>query len=773
MRGAEKVTSGHLERIALIYLRQSSMAQVRNNTESTARQYALADEAVGLGWAAQAVEVIDADLGLSGRSANNRGGFKDLLGRVCVGEIGAIFGLEISRLARSSADLSRLLELARLTDTLVVDSDGVYDLGDFNDRMLLGLKNQWSEAELHYLAGRLQGAKRAAAERGELRFPLPVGLVYDSEGRTVVDPDGEVQAAVSDVFAAFRAGGSAYQVVGAFKGRRFPLRAYGGVWAGQLRWGRLTHARVLGILANPSYAGTYVFGRYQSRREVQPDGTILNKTAELPMDQWPVVIHNHHEGLITWDDYLANQARLAANLTNAGARPPREGHALCQGIIVCGSCGRPMSTRYHRNGHAGYECSASRANHMATPTCRSISAATVDEAVAERLLAALNPQEVALALAAADELSDRRSRRSRAAELTVERARYEADRAERAFHECEPGNRLVARSLESRWEDRLIALAEADKALVEAQAAAPPLPSRGELEALTADVSALWHASTTSARDRKRLLRTLIADITLLPELPEPDLGKARLGIRWHTGASDELVVLRGQNVTVSHRTDPAVVDFVALHGATHSNDELAAMLNQAGHFTGAGRPFDRIALVNLRSYHHIAPVGVLANGETIVADIARRIGVSDSAIYDWIKSGWLATRRGPGGRICVPFDAAIETACRQRIAMSGHIDHRGTIEVPDGTERSVNQVAEALGITTHVVYYWLETDQIPARKHLGGRWLIDFTEQTEAACRTRVASSVHLKPTGDGRSRRSGSSGPTKAFGSRKRREN
>src|SRR5512132_3564459 len=448
-------------------------------------------------------------------------------GRVCLGEVGAIFGLEVSRLARSSADLSRLLELARLTELLVVDADGIYDLANFNDRLLLGLKGTMSEAELHLLAGRLQGAKRAAAERGELRFPLPVGYVYDDEGATVMDPDAEVAAAVTDLFAAFRAGGSAYQVVAAFKERRFPLRAYGGVWAGQLRWGRLTHSRVLGILANPAYAGTYVFGRYHSRRVVAPDGTVRTKLVELARQEWPVVIHDHHPGYISWDDYLADQARLQANTTNAGARPPREGHALCQGIIVCGSCGRPMSTRYHRNGHAAYECSASRADQTATATCRSISAVSVDDAVAERLLDALNPEEVALALAAADEVADRRARRSRAAELAVERARYQADRAERAFHACEPENRLVARSLESRWESRLAALAEAEKALTQAQAAVPSLPSRTELQALTANVSGLWHAPTTAARDRKRLLRTLVADVTLLPE---PDLAKARIG---------------------------------------------------------------------------------------------------------------------------------------------------------------------------------------------------------------------------------------------------
>lgn len=235
MRGTEKITSQHLQRVAVVYIRQSTMAQVRDHTESTARQYAQVDEALRLGWTRQSVEVIDSDLGISGRSADGRPGFKDLVGRVCLGEVGAIFGLEISRLARSTADLSRLLELARLTDTLVIDLDGIYDLGNFNDRLLLGLKGTMSEAELHFLSSRLQGAKRAAAQRGELRFPLPVGLTYDDEGMTIIDPDVEVQTAVADVFSLFRAGGSAYQVVSGFKGRKFPLRAYGGVWAGQLR----------------------------------------------------------------------------------------------------------------------------------------------------------------------------------------------------------------------------------------------------------------------------------------------------------------------------------------------------------------------------------------------------------------------------------------------------------------------------------------------------------------------------------------------------------
>ena len=454
VNGVAKIVGGHRDRLAVVYLRQSSMAQVREHAESTMRQYGLVEEAVRLGWAREAVVVIDTDLGVSGRWGVARAGFAELVSRVCTGEVGAIFGIEISRLARSNAEVARLMEFAAITETLLIDADGVYDPGDVNDRMLLGLKSTMGEVELHVMAQRLQAAKRAAAARGALRTPLPVGYLHDELGAVVVDPDAEVQAAIRDLFAAFAACGSAYGVVAAFAGRRFPLRAYGGVWAGQLRWGRLSHARVLGVLKNPCYAGAYVHGRYTSRRTVDPDGSVHIGLVERPRTQWPVLIRDHHDGYIGWAEYLANEARLAANRTNTGARPPREGSALCQGIIACGSCGKPMRTNYHTDQRPAYECSR-RADRHTTPTCRSVAAATVDDAVAERLLAALNPHEVALALAAADEVADRHHRLGRAAELAVERARYEADRAERAFHAVEPENRLVARNIwKDRWESQ-------------------------------------------------------------------------------------------------------------------------------------------------------------------------------------------------------------------------------------------------------------------------------------------------------------------------------
>lgn len=742
MNRSHKITASHLGRIALIYVRQSTLTQVREHTESTARQYALAEEAVRLGWPRDRVEVIDDDLGVSGASTEGRGGFRALVARVCLGEVGAIFGLEVSRFARSSADLSRLLELARLTDTLVVDADGVYDLADFNDRLLLGLKGTMSEAELHLLAGRLQGAKRAAAARGELRVPLPVGFVYDDEGHTVVDPDQEVATAIRDVFAAFEQTGSAYGVVGVFAARRFPKRAYGGAWAGQLRWGRLTHGRVIGILSNPCYAGAYVFGRHHTRRIVEPDGTVRTRTRRVTREEWEVVIRDHHRGYISWETFEANRGRLAANRTNAGERPPREGAALCQGILVCGACGRAMSTRYQ--GHRGYyECSRSRADHVATPLCRSVRADVIDDAVALRLLEALEPDQIALALAAADEVADRRNRRIRAAELGVERASYDADRAERALAAVEPENRLVARTLETRWEAKLAALAEAETDLAAAQAQVLPTPPRGQLEALAADLPALWAASTTSDRDRKRLLRTLVADVTLLPE---PDRTKLRVGIRWRSGATDELTLARPRPAYEQRRTDPAAIDLARQIGPGLTNVELADALNAAGHTTGTGRSFDRTAAANLRHYHGIPAPGVLEQREITVADAAARLGVSNGTIHYWITHGQLPARRGHDGRWCIPFDADVEAACRARIEDSRHLgrqDVAAPARRPD--ELSGTQIARRLGISTNVVYYWIERGYLDARRDPAGRWCIPFDADLDAACRQRVAASTRI----------------------------
>ena len=383
-----------------------------------------------------------------------------------------------------------------------------------------------------------------------------------------------------------------------------------------------------------------------------------------------MLIKDHHEGYLTWADYLASEARLAANRTNAGARPPREGSALCQGIIACGSCGKPMRTNYHTDQRPAYECS-SRADRLTTPTCRSVAAATVDDAVAGVLLDALTPEQVALALAAADEVAGRHQRVSRAAELAVERARYDADRAERAFCACEPENRLVARSLEARWEARLAALAEAEQALEAARESLPPLPGRAELEKLAADLPALWHAPATSSKDRKRLLRTLIADVTLLPE---PDQAKVRIGIRWHTGATDELCVARAIHPGTARRSPSPAVEMVRQLGPVTPAAELAAQLNAAG-LTHRGRPPVRRQgrPVDPPRLPHPRP-GCLRRRRDLRAEAARLLGCSTSVIYHWIHTGQLTARRGSGSRFCIPWDDQVSASCQDLIAQSARL---------------------------------------------------------------------------------------------------
>lgn len=668
---SQKIESSHLERLAVVYLRQSTPRQVREHFRSTERQYLLAEEAARLGWQAERVLVIDGDLGVSGRDAEPRKSYKELVSRVCLGEVGAILGLEVARLGRSSAEHHRLLEFCALTDTLIVDTDGVYDLQDFNDRMILGLKAQWSEAELHIMASRLQGARRHAAERGELRVPLPVGYVYDEDGQVLLDPDEEVRTAISDVFCCFEQVGSACAVVRAFRPRLFPARAYGGAWAGQLRWVPLSHSRAITVLQNPAYTGAYVFGRRKSRRGVEPDGTIRKRITVLPREQWGIVIHDHHPGYITWEQYLANEQRLQSNRTFQGARPVREGKALLQGIVRCGSCGRSMATFYTSDGKPGYDCKWSRVDGVGTPGCRGVMGEQIEQAVAERLLAAVALQQIELALQAADTVTDRRSRQTRAVELRVERARYDAARAERAFHQCDPDNRLVARTLEARWETKLRELQDAEAELAR-HGAQPPLPARGDIQALARDLPRLWAAPTTSHRDRKRLLRALIADVTLTFQ---PDSPEINIGIRWQSGASEQLTALRPQAARSARAQ--AVFEIIRELGPTHTNQQLADHLNDTGWLTASGRPFTEDSVRWMRWKHRIPSPPKLPAGEIGVHDLAQRLDVGDAVIYRWINQGKLQARRAGQRKLAITINAEIEAACRNRIANSTRIKTR------------------------------------------------------------------------------------------------
>jgi excisionase family DNA binding protein len=661
MNGEHKINQRHRDRLALVYLRQSTAAQVREHTEPTMRQYALADDAVSMGWDRSQVLVLDGDLGLSGRTTRGRRDFQEVVSKVCQGEAGLVLVLEASRLSRNSADFQRLLEFCQVTDTLIADADGIYDLRDFNDQLLLGFKGTMSAVELHVLAQRMQEARRAAARRGELRVPLPIGYVYDIDGQVAMGPDQEVQAAVADVFRAFEATGTCCGVVKVFRERRFPT--HGESWKGELKWMRLRQSQARAVLRNPAYAGTYVSGRMKSERSIDADGSIRTRSVQLPPDSWEVLIHGHHPAYISWEIFLANQRQLASNRSQRGARPPREGNALLQGVVLCGHCGTGMGVYYSSSGAAHYRC-RSHLDQTNTPGCRSVSAALVGPVVERRLLETVIPEQVALAVAAAEELDEREARALRAFELQVERARYEASRAERAFNLCEPENRLVARSLEQRWEAKLAAVAEAEAALEAQRAQRPPLPQKAELEALARDLPRLWSEPTTSPRDRKRVLRALLADVTLYSD---PTGDEVRVGIRWRAGAHEEHLATRTRMLT--HQDAIELIRRRKNQGMRDT--DIATELRALGLHTARGHEFGTRDVRNVRHSIRLTRPSPLEPGELTVREVADRLGVKPGTIYYWLRTGEIPHRKPATGAVCIRLTADVEAALRARPAVA------------------------------------------------------------------------------------------------------
>lgn len=516
-----KVTATHVRRLACLYVRQSSLHQVHDHRESTVRQYALRQRAEALGWDAERITVIDDDLGLSGASAAERGGFQRLVADVGLGRVGLVLGLEVSRLARNSSDWHRLLEICALTDTLILDEDGLYDPAHFNDRLLLGLKGTMSEAELHILRARLLGGQLNKARRGELRLTPPLGFVNGPDGGLMIDPDEQIQRSVRLLFAAFRRLGSACGVVREFaaQGVPWPYHPRGCVDAAAVTTRPLDHRRIIQILHNPRYAGAYVFGRTRQRRVRVPGQP---RCTRVPREQWHVFLPNMHPGYITWDEFEANQETLRRNAGARGAglcgpRAPREGGALLQGLVLCGRCGRRMTVSYKtRQGRAWprYYCQAGQPTH----SCQTISGASVDAAIATLVLEAVTPAALDVALEVFDELQARRVEVDRLRRATVERAQEDVQLAQRQFMLVRPEHRLVADTLERNWNQALQRLAEAEETyerMSKAEAPSVTPETRERVHALVSDLPRLWHDPRTSPRDRKRILRLLIDDVTI------------------------------------------------------------------------------------------------------------------------------------------------------------------------------------------------------------------------------------------------------------------
>lgn len=653
-----KITTEHLQKKAYVYVRQSTLGQVMHHQESTNRQYALKDKALSLGWSEREIRTLDRDLGMSGAQSQSREDFKTLLADVSLGEVGAVLALEASRLARSNTDWHRLIELCSLTGTLILDEDGVYDPADFNDGLLLGIKGTMSAAELHFLNGRLQGGKRNKAERGELRFPLPVGLCWDDGGGIVLDPDQEVQGAVRMVFRSFQETGSAYGVAHQFAetGLKFPKRAYGGVWDGKLIWDHLTDSRVLSILKNPAYAGVYAFGRFRHVKEILQDGQIRQRVRKMPRDSWLVEIQNHHEGYTTWDEYLANQDQLQRNRTqspeNVLPQSAREGLALLQGLLVCGQCGRRLTVRYRGNGgiYPTYECNWRKREGRSKKSCMSISCQPLDEALSERVLAAVCPEQLQLALLAQEELSQRDGSLRRQWDMRLQRAQYEADLAQRRYEQVDPDNRLVAGSLESRWNAALMQVEEVRRQMEDfcrRQTRTFTEQQRAQILALADDFPRLWQAPATPFKEKKRMLRLLVEDITV-------ERGADRevvLHARWTGGACEDLTATLPAKIQDRLRYPAERIEEIRQLAKKHTDAEIAELFNNRGGRSSRGKRFTAKMIGWIRYNHRIPTVELKRDDELTVAEVAARFGVSHYVVYYWIERNILPARQQAANR--------------------------------------------------------------------------------------------------------------------------
>jgi DNA invertase Pin-like site-specific DNA recombinase len=641
---SSKVTAAHLSRSALLYVRQSSLRQVLHNTESAIRQYDLRGKAIALGWAAAQVTVIDIDQGQSGASAADREGFQQLVAEVSLGRAGIVLGLECSRLARNSADWHQLLELCGMTGTLICDEDGLYDPRSFNDRLLLGMKGQMSEAELHFIRARLRGGIISKARRGELITPLPVGLAYDAAGHVILDPDTAVRGAVAHLFATFTATGSATACVKAFStaGLSFPWRHRTGPRKGEVDWKPLAHHVVLRILHNPRYAGAFTFGRH---RDLRLPGGKLSRTV-LPREEWISFIPGAHPGYITLDQYDANRARLTANAAAHGvdraAGPPREGPALLQGIIICGKCGNRMTVRYHQRRDQQvptYACQRDGIEH-ARPICQAIPGAGLDQQIGQLLINALTPLAIEAALTVSAELEHRAAEADALRAAHVERARYHADLARRRYLAVDPANRLVADTLEADWNTALRALTQAQDAYDHARknnAGQLTDAQKTRIRQLATDLPGIWNDPATPARERKRITRLLLTDVTVTRTR---DTITAR--IRFPAGQHPTITLPIPPTAAQLRKTPAAAITAIDELLDRHTHAQIAAILNDRGLTSGEGRPFHPLIIRNIRDDYGLRSreQRLRDAGMLTLTELASQLGVSTGTVKTWYHAG-------------------------------------------------------------------------------------------------------------------------------------
>ena len=710
-----KITAAHRARDAYIYVRQPALVQTQRNTESLARQYDLQERAVMLGWPAHQITVVDEDLGRSGATAAGRAGFSELVADVGLGKAGIILALECSRLARSNSDWYQLLDLCALTDTLIADSDGIYHPAHHNDRLVLGLKGAMSEAELHLIRSRLTEALRNKAARGELQIGLPAGLEYGADGQVIITPDEAVAEAIATVFARFGEHVSARQVLASLRadGLRLPRRQPGR--PGRIVWKPACYPAVYDILTNPAYAGAFVYGRTRLEKRLDETGKVVTRQRVLPRQDWAVVITDHHRGYLTWHDYEANVAKLAANKTpprGQGGGAPREGQALLQGLLRCGKCGRIMQTGY--SGPAGncprYLCARAQLHYGGGRACQSIGGRRLEHTVLGQLFAVLEPASLAATAKALAEAEAHHRDRLKVFELAAERARYEAGRALRQFDAAGPENRLVARTLEHALEDKLAAVRQAENDLAAAQARRPARLTSEEAARIAsagADLRAVFHAPATTIQERKQLIRAVIDEIVVTVDTSARTAG---LRIIWQGGAVTELTMPINKTGMHSRTTPGDTLQLVRRLAGHYDDTTIAHILAQQHRRTATGLTWTKARVTSLRHWHGIPACpprteNVTTTGKDVtvvsVREAARLLHVSQATIFRWLQTGFLVGEQITAGS---PWQIRIDQQIRDRVRP----------QAPDGW-LPLDQAAKALGVARQTVLHKVQRGDLAA----------------------------------------------------------
>jgi DNA invertase Pin-like site-specific DNA recombinase len=681
---AERVSTAHRAKLAYIYVRQSTAVQVRQHQESTQLQYRLVDRAAALGWPRERIAVIDDDLGKSGASSVERHGFQRLIAEIGLGKAGLVLSLDASRLARNNHDWHQLLELCSIFGVLIADGERLYDPGAYHDRLLLGLSGIMSEAELHQIRMRLHQGERQKAARGELRLPLPAGLVQERFGAIALNPDEEVQARLRFVFDKFRELQSAKAVMRELRrhGLSLPVRPIRGPAPHEVAWVSADSSRVLHILHNPAYAGTYAYGQRRQDRARRRPGSARSATVKVAVAQWPVCLRDAHPGYISWEEFMANQARLAGNVAHhASGRPgvPRRGSALLQGIAVCGRCGRRMGVRYsgRRGDYSVYHCSADQ-GITGQPRCQEVRALGADAAFERVLLDALAPDQITMAVAAVGQIETETQALEHQWGLKRERARYEAERARRQYDAVEPENRLVARSLERVWEEKLRrseAVEQSYAAWRAGQMGALSDTECAEVLGLAQDLPRVWQAAT--AAERKGMLRLVVREVALDQKR---ERGLVWMRITWQTGATSEHRLRRSVQGYAHYASTTELERRIReLNAAGMMDREIAAALNADGIRTAHGTSFMGENVHLCRKRWGIPTVkinGVAANpsrwpdGSYSVQGAAAALGVTAQTVFKWLRKQCLTGRqltKGQPWQIILPDERIPSLAAQVR----------------------------------------------------------------------------------------------------------